>query len=298
VSVDWTKRIENSLNNHWGRTMARQQHLYLGYSADERVQSPFAPFFRPAMAPLSESVRTALLNGAVAHELMPPLAAAPDLQSGTDWIFETAYTLCRDGEARVFVHTPMPGVTPAMWDWWFGWHGDEAQKYKLWHPLAHVHVAWADGQGDLGHYVGRTSRVVEYVGSARMALTIRFVPPRELGLDEDQLKAAGEVAICARVALADGPAETGWLIHHLRPTTDGCEMRSRFWLGGGNVRPKTISGGLGRLLGGLAARLAPIKPQQASDLLIHCAQEMSHLAAILPQIYERFANALEPEGSI
>ena len=131
-----------------------------------------------------------------------------------------------------------------------------------------------------------------------MALTIRFVPPRELGLDEDQLKAAGEVAICARAALADGPVETGWLIHHLRPTADGCEMRSRFWIGGGNVRPKAIAGGLGRLIGGLAARLAPIKPQQASDLLIHCAQEMSHLAMILPQIYERFAKASEREGPI
>lgn len=61
--------------------MARQQHLYLGYRADERAQSPYAPFFRPAMVPLSENVRAALVNGAVAHELMPPLAAAPDLQS-------------------------------------------------------------------------------------------------------------------------------------------------------------------------------------------------------------------------
>jgi len=272
--------------------MARHPYLHLGYSADEQVQSPYVLFFRPEMAPLSESVSTALLNGGVAHPLMPPLEAAPDLQSGTDWTFETAYTLCPDGEARVFVHTPMPGVTPAMWDWWFGWHGDEAQKYKLWHPQAHVHAAWADGQGDLGHYVGRTSKVVEYVGSARMALTIRFVPPRELGLDEDQLKASGEVAICARVALADGPVETGWLIHHLRPTAEGCEMRSRFWIGGSNVRPKAISGGLGRLLGSLAARLAPIKAQQASDLLIHCAQEMSHLATILPQIHTAYARQI------
>lgn len=122
-----------------------------------------------------------------------------------------------------------------------------------------------------------------------MALTIRFVPPDTLGLDEGRLKASGEVAICARVALAHGPVETGWLIHHLRPTADGCEMRSRFWLGGRNVRPKGLSGGFGRLLGGLAARLAPITAQQASDLLIHCAQEMSHLATILPQIYETFA---------
>ncbi len=266
-----------------------KQKLYLGYSAGELVESPYARFFRPDMAPLSETVRAALLNGTVAPDLMPPVEAAPDLQSGSDWPLETAYTVCLDGEARVFVQTPMPGVSPAMWDWWFGWHGSQAQRYKLWHPRAHVHVGWADGRDDLDHYVGRTSKVVEYVGSTRMSLTIRFVPPAVLGLDETRLAAAGEVAICARAGLAGAPVETGWLIHHLRPVSGGCEMRSRFWLGGPTVRPRGMSGPLGRTLGGLAARLSPITALQASELLVHCAQEMSHLATLLPEIHAAFA---------
>jgi hypothetical protein len=98
-----------------------------------------------------------------------------------------------------------------MWDWWFAWHGSEAQRYKLWHPRAHIHVGWADGRTDLNHYIGRTSRVVEYVGHELLNLTIRFVSPASMGLDEDRLKQQGEVAICARGGIAGTPMETGRL---------------------------------------------------------------------------------------
>jgi hypothetical protein len=92
-----------------------------------------------------------------------------------------------------------------MWDWWFAWHGSEAQRYKLWHPRAHMHAVWADGRSDLNHYVGRTSHVVEYVGNQRLNLAIHFVPTSSLGLDEARLKREGEVAICARGAMAGTP---------------------------------------------------------------------------------------------
>lgn len=262
--------------------------LYLGYSDADLAVSPCAPFFRPAMAPLSAEVREALAVGPVAAALMPPVQRARDLLAPGYQAVETGYTTCPDRSGRVAVLTPMPGVTPAMWDWWFAWHGSHAERYKLWHPRAHVHVAWSDGRDDLDHYVGRTSNVVEYVGAGRMSLTIRFVPPSSLGLDETRLATAGETAICARGSLAGTPMETGWLIHHVRPAPGGAEMRSRFWLGGNNVRPRGLEGPLGRALGRTAARLAPIAAVQAADLLVHCAQEMAHLAAILPDIHATF----------
>ena len=265
---------------------------YLGYSAADLAASPYARFFCAQMAGLSDPVKEALLTGPVAHELMWPVERASDLLTDGDWPVETGYSLAPDGSGRVFVRTPMPGVTPAMWDWWFGWHGSEAERYKLWHPGAHVHVSWADGLGDLGHYVGRTSNVVEYVGAARLKLSIRFVPPSELGLDGADLARGGSVVICARAGLGGTPMETGWLIHHVRPVPGGCEMRSRFWLGGRNVRPRGMPGALGSVLGGLASRFAPIGADQARDLLVHCAQEMSHLASRLPQIYAAFG----PDG--
>jgi hypothetical protein len=268
--------------------MQQTDRLHLGFNADEYAHSPYAPFFHSKMAPLSDPVREALLNGGIAHELLAPVERASELHREGYWPVETGYARSPDGAARIFVHTPMPGVTPAMWDWWFAWHGSEAQRYKLWHPRAHVHAAWADGRGDLAHYVGRTSNVVEYVGSQRLKLAIRFVRPSSMGLDEKALAARGEVAICARGAVAGTPMDTGWLIHHVRPVDGGAEMRSRFWLAGANVRPRGMNGAAGKAIGRAAAFLASFTPLQASDLLVHCAQEMSHLAAILPKLHAAF----------
>jgi hypothetical protein len=265
-----------------------EQDLYLGYSPRDLAETPYAPFWRPEVKPLIEPVREALAVGGVAHALTHPVSEARQLLRPGYQAVETGFTQCPDGSARVNVLTPMPGVTPAMWDWWFGWHGSEALRYKLWHPRAHVHAVWEDGRSDLAHYVGRTSHVVEYVGAQRMALTIRFVTPASLGLDEARLAAQGEVAICARGGIAGTPMETGWLVHHLRPTADGAEMRSRFWIAGDNIRPRGMGGQTGRLIGGLAAKLVRPGAVEAADLLVHCAQEMGHLAAILPQLYSTF----------
>jgi hypothetical protein len=265
-----------------------RDRLHLGFDAAEVATSPYARFFHPDIAPLAEHVREALLAGGIAHELLPPVEAARDLHRAGHGPVETGYARSPDGAARVFVLTKMPGVTPAMWDWWFAWHGSEAQRYKLWHPRAHVHAAWADGLGETGTYIGRTSNVVEYVGSERLRLAIRFVPPSALGLDEHELAAKGEVAICARGSIAGTPMETGWLIHHVRPVAGGAEMRSRFWIAGGNVRPRGLTGALGKAIGRAAAFAARFTPLAAADLLVHCAQEMSHLAGILPALHSTF----------
>lgn len=270
--------------------------LHLGYTDAELVSSPYAPFYRPQMAKLPAHVKHALLNGAVAEELMPGVEFAAQLQNAGYMPVETGYALAADKSARVSILSHMPGVTPAMWDWWFAWHGSEAQRYKLWHPRAHVHVGWQDGQGDTGTYVGRTSQVVEYIGASRLNLNIRFVPPSSLGLNEQQLHEKGEVAICARGSIAGLPFETSWLIHHIRPVPGGSEMRSRFWLAGDNIQLRGKSGLGGKVLARIAAHLNPDIPRAAVDLVVHCAQEMNHLAAILPETYAKFCTEPTDHG--
>jgi hypothetical protein len=96
-------------------------------------------------------------------------------------VLEDGWVLTQDGGMRVSVRTDMPGVTPAMVDWWFGWHGDAPAKYKLWHPQAHVHAGWREtppaGTSGRALYVGQTSIVDEYIGSDLIRGAISFVPP-------------------------------------------------------------------------------------------------------------------------
>ena len=222
---------------------------HIRYTQEELAVSPYARFYNFVMAPLQEHISEALLVGPVAPELMYPVESASEIQSGQDWPVESGFAMAPGGGARVFCLTDMPGVTPEMWDWWFAWHGSDSMRYRLWHPRAHVSVGWADGRDDLEHYVGRTSNIVEYLGSEMVKLSITFAAPASMGLNEKLLEQRGEVAICARVAFFGTPLHTGWLLHHVRPVPGGAQMRSRMWIGGENVAVAGWNGLIGKGIG-------------------------------------------------
>lgn len=268
----------------------------LGYTPDELAQSPYARFYNPVLEPLQPQVAEALLVGPQAHELFPTASEAASMIEPGYWPVETGYARPSDGSIRVFCLTHMPGVTPQMWDWWFGWHGCEAQRYKLWHPKAHINAQWEDG-GREESYVGRTSLITEYLGTKLAKGAISFVPPSKMGLDEERLRAQGEVAICARVGMPGAPLKAGWLLHQLRPVEGGSEMRSRMWMGGENVAlgdsPGPVRRGVARGLRPVAGKLLP----SPADLLVHNAQEMAHLAGFLPELFETFGAAYREQQS-
>jgi hypothetical protein len=263
---------------------------HLGFSAEDMRTRPFARYWNPVMAPLGGHVRTALDRGGVAAPLLPALEDAPLSLFSGEQPLETGFARTPDGGIRVAVHTDMPDVTPAMIDWWFGWHSDAAPKYKLWHPRAHVHARWRTdppvGARGRARYVGRTSIVDEYIGSDLMRGTIRFVPPAELGFTHPSLDdPQAATMICARVGIADRPVEIGWLVHHVRAVPGGSEMRSRFWMGGSHIAPR----GANPLAAMIARRRAGFTDASARALLVHCAEEMPHLAGFLPAIFGDFA---------
>jgi hypothetical protein len=212
---------------------------------------------------------------------LPALADAPRMLQETESELENGFGFQDDDSLHVAIRTEMPGVSPAMIDWWFGWHGSEPQRYKLWHPRAHLHAQWADG-GQESHYLGRVSFVDEYIGSTLRHAAIHFLPPAELGFDKHALAAA--TAVCARVGLADSPVDAGYLVHHVRRIDGGSEMRSRFWLGGKAARV-TIGFGVGELAVRIARRVLKPSIDDGRNLLVHCSQEMSHLASFLPRLH-------------
>ena len=262
---------------------------YLGYRELD-LAKPYGRFFNPELAPLAPHVCGPLDRGGVPDVLIPGIDEAASNLFGAEAVLENGFVLTGDGGMRVSVLTVMPGVTPAMVDWWFGWHGDDPAKYKLWHPQAHVHVGWREpvpaGATGRARYVGQTSIVDEYIGSNLVRAAIQFVPPAMLGFTDRSLDDDRQATIiCARIGLGDAPIDIGYLAHHVRAVAGGSEMRSRFWIGGKHVAGRNA---LGVMAAAVAKRTMRSKESDARALLVHCAQEMPHLAKILPGLFGEF----------
>jgi len=268
---------------------------YLGMRPGDLDGKRYARHWNPEMAPLALPVREALRHGPEAAELGTPLSEVHRLLDPGYQPIENGWLRLPSGQTFVAVHTLMPGVTSAMIDWWFGWHGAEAQRYKLWHPRAHVGVrmqrALADAPdlGDREKYVGNVSYVTEYIGDRVAELAIAFREPREYFDTARFAEARVGTAICARTGFASRPPlDVGHLIHLIRETSDGCEMRSRFWLGDVQARFLSRENPVNRYLlrSPVVARAAV--PPIARDLVVHCAKEMAHLASFLPALHRDY----------
>lgn len=264
----------------------KRAEKYVGYRAQDE-QAPYARYFqRDAVPTPAAAIEQAVQRGALVAGKLPPLTEAAALTALGYAEIECGYTQEADGSARLAILTPMPKVTPLMWHWWFGWHGDQDSKYKLWHPLAHVSAVWADGVVGQVEYIGRTSHIQEYIGKTLEKAAIHFVAPTTLGLPE---AAVEQVFVCARIGFIDLPLDYGWLVHQVRATADGAEMRSRFWIGGEQIKFRADNP-LGDFASSVVQKVRKVAQQQAADLLIHCSEEMRHLATILPTIYAEFQN--------
>lgn len=278
---------------------------YLGYQAVDEAK-PYAEFFQAQTQPIQAQAREALIAGPVAAQYGPRLGELVDVMSRPGYLpMESGYTINADGHIVVAVLTKMPGVTGEMWDWWFGWHGCETARYKLWHPQAHAFSAMAEDRShdrtltDRQRYINNCSYVDEYLGESLTPLTVRFIDPQKVGFAPAK---PGETTIVARGGFSSSPLSFAWLVHQLRATEDGCEMRSRFVVNDLAILPvpaKAVPAGKAQLLTrpairNVANRILPYVTAQKLDvfaprMLHHCAQEMNHLSTFLPALYERFS---------
>jgi hypothetical protein len=193
----------------------------------------------------------------------------------------------RDGRALIVCTTELPGVRPAMIDWWFGWHLPDSARYQLWHPQAHLKAVVKEDRSylsdDRARYIGNTSHVDEYIGKAVHRLSIAFHPPESFGLTTQPVREG--TAICARTTDRVRKSEGGCLVHLISATANGSKMRSVFWLG----EIKNLLPIVGPFITGLvnraAVRRSLLPDQFLLDLFQHCSEEMNHLAKFLPNLY-------------
>ena len=256
---------------------------YLGYQPQDYA-TDYAKYYDETIIPVPDYVQAALDNAPLSVGALPPFSQAKDLQNEGYAEIETGYTLESDGAAHVAVLTKMPNVTPDMWDWWFAWHGCKDNRYKLWHPKSHYSAQWEDGRDDVA-YIGRNSIIAEMIGDDYTQGAIQFKSPTEFGFSDEAIGDSSKVVyICARIGHQSLPVDYGYLIHQVRAVEGGAEMRSRFWVGGRYIHIRK-QGIFADLVSDFARKMRKLPKTFAHDLLQHCSEEMTHLAAFLPQIY-------------
>jgi hypothetical protein len=264
---------------------------YLGMRPGDLDAKPYAKYWNLDMQPLPLHVRDAVLHGPEAAELGFEINDADRLVEPGYLSLENGTTRLASGEIFVAVLTKMPGVTGAMFEWWMGWHYMEDQRYKLWHPRAHMANGTKEMKGDdpnlsdCEKYM-TTHYVTEYVGNAKQEITITFTEPGDVFSDPSSFENKGITAtVYGTVALQRAPITIGRLIHQIREVEGGSEMRSRFWLGRPEfkgVRPESF---LGRLIRSDFLVKKMTDGDIGKDMLVHCALEMNHLASFLPDLY-------------
>jgi hypothetical protein len=180
----------------------------------------------------------------------PGLDRLPERLAPDDHDIEIGLALTEDSALHVAIKTPKPNVSPEMIDWWFAWHSDDPDRYPLWHPRAHVHAERQE---------------------------------HEIGYGSDSSKVRENTAIGSRIGFARYAVDVGFLIHQVRRTPHGAEMRSRFYVGGPHASPRR-----GHLLATLALpvakRVVKATEREASSLLVRCSEAMIHGSSFRPAL--------------
>jgi DAPG hydrolase PhiG domain len=235
--------------------------------------------------PVPARIERACAHGVVTASF-PGVLQAPQVVSGAN-AWEDAVRRDPHGRVLVTCQTDMPGVTPAMMDWWFGWHLTHSERYRLWHPLDHVGCTVQEDRSacasDRLRYTGNVSHVDEYIGGRLMKLSIAFRDPAEIGLGTQDASVSTTIYATTLDRVLGG--QGGHLVHHVRRQGDGSQMRSAFWLGDILHPHPWVQTLVGSVLNTRAARQVLVSDHMAVNLLRHCAEEMNHLAGILPALY-------------
>jgi hypothetical protein len=266
----------------------------------ERVQGKsYAKYFNCELW-LHDDVLPAL------REPMPVAEALDPTPHGLNTLLEPGYQkvengFCElsDGTAYAASLVPFPGCTGEMFKWWFWWHSVEPARYTLWYPYSHVsadpvdrEVLTAPGLTHEQRYIGNTHHVTEYIGARRVRISIRFVDPAELGFDTSRFAAADVVGhACAEVSLLRPELPLTTMVHLVRRTEQGIELRSRYWTGHRmrlNLLGPSLSLPVDGLLSGLGLKRRLLGLPAAYDQLLHDQIEWTHLSSFLAGIYREF----------
>lgn len=246
----------------------------------------YAKYFHMPLTPIPQEKLDILAAGPMDPEKMLKITDRVKLFDQGYFDVEVGYGVQEDGSGYVSNLTKMPGVTKEMFEWWFAWHGLEDLRYKIWDPEDHYYARQKNRDKALSSNLpmrertwGTTHEVLEDIGPGPDELILDFKYPSEMGYPEEKV---GTDA-CASMMCANGHGpEPGKgvaavMTHMIREIEGGIELRSRFWIGY-------------QIMDGRPMKLIPkgvsVPMEVPMGLFAHNLKEFTHLAAILPKVYE------------
>ena len=215
---------------------------------EERALS-YAKYYDLPITPIPPEKLAVLQAGPIDPKLALPIERRNDLFNPGYLDCEVGWCVMENGTGYLANLTPMPGVTPEMFNWWFAWHGLEDMRYRIWDPEDHFYARQQnpDRIKDPGVPMreknwGTVHFVLEDIGPGPDELVLNFQYPHVLGYDEDKV---GTPA-CAAMQCANGhgpvPGQgvAAIMTHMVREIEGGVELRSRFWIGYGLVNGQVV----------------------------------------------------------
>ena len=196
---------------------------------------------------------------------------------------EFGYAQLADGTITLANLTPMPGVTPEMFDWWFAWHGLEPMRYKIWDKDEHHSAITRNPEKARDTSLSMKERYWDTIHDVKEAMTpdgkvqdivINFRNPADIGFSQEKLRGFKGTIVCAGNEHAPMI-----MVHFVRPTADGCELRSRFWMGYCVKNGKPVKA---------IPDEVKIPAEAIKELFFHNIKEFTNLAALLPEVYAEF----------
>lgn len=208
---------------------------------------------------------------------------------------ENGFCTNPDGSGYVAVLTRMPGVTAQMIDWWFDWHPRDPMRYRIWFPAEHFDISFkpAATPGAKPFY-DSIHHPVEDVGLGKSHIRIEFVDPRLFGFPVGDFDpAVCSTIICGYAGDDRRHVRHTRMCHFVRGVEGGVEMRSRFWIGNQiTLYPSTpLLWPINRMLNTAFVRSKAVPSRAPECLARHCAQEYANLAALLPELWQRYGGA-------
>jgi hypothetical protein len=253
-----------------------------------RLQS----YLERPLSPPDPTLSAAIESGPVDASRTLPLTEIDRLLDPVPLPVETGWCFRPDRVGYVAVRTAMPAVSAEMVEWWFDWHPGDPDRYRAWHPLAHLDNSLEAPavQGAKAHW-GAVHHPVEDVGTGVVHARIAFQPPTAIGFSTDALgDPAVATIVCGYVGDDRRRVRHSVMAHVFLAEGDGVVLRSHFWLGAA-IRPylpAALAAPVGLALNNRVVRHFSLPADLPRALATHCAEEYANLAALLPELHERF----------